>query len=239
MISIVTVDGKNEEMPLLKDVISETAAILTDEHWEKKYFSNTSEKDKYLESEPLMDFGCFDVALDGMLSGLPDVRSNYEDMGMLLIADSDMSPMEYLKPGIRADALLIRPLRIKELKTTMNEFISSGLKRMDRDEDSDDVFVLKTKEGRTFIPYDNIYYFEAREKKVFIRLLNEEIPFYSTIDELEGMLPDQFARCHRSFIVNVNRIRKLISAENTIELQQDFMIPLSRTYKQKLKERRP
>lgn len=236
MITIVTVDGKEEEIPVLKGAISESAAYLTDEHWEKKFFSKVSDMNAYLETEPLMDFGCFDVTVDGVIKGLGDMRSGHEDMGMLLIADTSVSPVEYLKPGIRADSLIMRPFESNELKKTMNEFISSGLNRMNRNEDSEDQFVLKTKEGRTFIPYDNIFYFEAREKKLFIRLLNEEYSFYSTIDEMEATLPKQFARCHRSFIVNMNRLKRLVSSENILELQQDFVVPISRSYKKQIKE---
>lgn len=237
MISMVTLDGKKEELQGLKEVISDTAAHMTEEYWDTKYFMTYDENHAYLESEPLINFGCFDLSVKGVLPALPELRRAYEEMGMMLIAEQDMSPMDYLKPGIRADALMVRPLTRELMKETMDSFVSLGLERMQR-ERGEESFLVETREEKTYIPYDNIYYFEAREKKIFVRLLKEEYGFYSTIEELGGKLPKQFVRCHRSYIVNVDKIKKILNAQNMLELQQDFTIPLSRSYKHQVRNRK-
>ena len=235
MISVVTVDGRADETDMLKNIIPDTAAVLTEERWEKFYFDNMREWLSFLETEPLMDFECFDVAMEGLLSSLKRVRSSYADMGIMLIADSSTSPLEYLRPGIRADTLIIRPVKYELLKEAVDNLVADGLERMKR-HDGEDSFVLETREGRTFIPYDNIYYFEAREKKIFVNTIENEIPFYSTIDDLANALPAQFSRCHRSYIVNINKIKKIVSTENMIELSSGFTVPFSRTYKSQIRE---
>ena len=88
---------------------------------------------------------------------------------------------------------------------------------------------METREGKTFIPYSQIFYFEAREKKVFLRTLYKEYGFYSTIEELAKGLPDYFLRSHRSFIVNRNTVENMKG--NEVFLRQGFTIPLSRSYK--------
>lgn len=231
---MVTLDGNISEIKKLKTAVSDVVAGLTDEYWDTKFFSALEESREYLKSEPLVDFACWDVTLKGVTSMLPEFRRAYEEMGLLLIADEHTSPLEYLKPGIRADSLLIRPYSPETLNDTLKDFIREGLDRKERNT-GEDSFVMETKEGKTYFPYDNIYYFESREKKIFIRLLNEEYGFYSTMDELEKLLPERFIRCHRSYIVNSEKIRRVLMSQNLIELVKDFVVPLSRTYKQMLK----
>ena len=43
-------------------------------------------------------------------------------------------------------------------------------------------------------------------------------------------------RCHRSFLVNTRKIQKIRMAENCLELYSGATVPLSRTYRQKIRE---
>lgn len=231
---VMALDGDRTEAAVLKKTLSDVIAGLSDEYWDTRFFSVLEEGRNYLREEPLIDFACCDVTIKGVTQLLPELRRSYEEMGMMLIADEMTSPMEYLKPGIRADSLLIRPYDTRTLNDTLHDFISEGLSRKNSD-NGQGSFTMETKEGKTFFPYENIYYFEAREKKVFIRLLNEEYGFYSTMDELEGILPEKFRRCHRSYIVNVEKINRIFLSQNLIELVKDFTVPLSRSYRQSFK----
>lgn len=64
---------------------------------------------------------------------------------------------------------------------------------------------------------------------------NEEFGFYHTIDGLEKELPEQFVRCHRGFIVNSTKIRKVALPQNLLYLTDDFEVPVSRSYKAEVK----
>ncbi len=231
---MVTVDGDKKETDVLKKTVSEVIAHLSEEYWDTKYFERLEEGKDYFQCDPLVDFACCDVTLQGATALLQELRRFYDEMGLLLIADERLSPLEYLKPGIRADSLLLRPYDRETLRLTLMEFIREGLARKEQNVDEDS-FVMETKEGKTYISYDKIYYFEAREKKIFVRLLHEEYGFYSTIEELEGMLPARFNRCHRSYIINTDKIKRTLLSQNMIELESEFAVPLSRSYKHKFK----
>ncbi|MCR4640692.1 MAG: LytTR family transcriptional regulator DNA-binding domain-containing protein [Lachnospiraceae bacterium] len=235
MISLVALDGDKKESAALKNAVSDVAADMTEEYWDTFFFSTLEEYGKYLKTEPLIDFACYDVAMKGALTFLQGVRKAYEQTGLLLIADESISPLEYMKPGIRADSLLMRPFTEETMKATLSEFVSEGLERNKR-KAGEESFVMETKEGKTYLPYDNIYYFESREKKVFVRLLKEEYGFYTTMDELEQQLRGDFIRCHRSYIINSGKIQKVLSGQNMIELKHGFTIPVSRSYKAGLKD---
>ena len=98
------------------------------------------------------------------------------------------------------------------------------------------MLLIETREGRTYVPFSKIYYFEAREKRIYVRLKKQELTFYDTIEHLSERLPDGFIRCHRSFIVNRSRIQRVMLSKNLIELEQNMEIPLSRSYKPVFKE---
>ena len=233
MISMVTVNGKHGEIALLKDIVSDVAARLTEDFWNTRFFENCSKCEEFLKEDPLLDFGCCDVTLDGMLELLPEIRKEYGHMGIMLIADIGISPIKYLKPSIRADALLLRPLSSKSIKEGMEELVRASFEIRDNEHNKNS-YIIDSKEGKTILPYDRIFYFEAREKKIFVRLLNEEYGFYSTIEELCKQLPEQFLRCHRSYIVNMGKIRRILGGQNMIDLEKGFSIPFSRSYKQSL-----
>ena len=108
---------------------------------------------------------------------------------------------------------------------------------MDKKQESDErTFLIENREGKTYIPMSQIYYFEAREKRIYVRLKREEYTFYDTMEHLAEELPEEFIRCHRSFIVSRSRIQKVMLSKNRIILEHNMEVPLSRSYKAALKE---
>ena len=63
-----------------------------------------------------------------------------------------------------------------------------------------------------------------------------EYGFYSTIEQLQEELGEQFIRCHRGFLVNQKKVERVVFAKNLIVLTDGYEIPVSRTYKSILKE---
>ena len=83
--------------------------------------------------------------------------------------------------------------------------------------------------------YSAICFFEARNKKIYLNTGAKEYGFYSTMEQLEQELSTSFIRCHRSFIVNVEKIEKVMFSKNLLFLTDGYEIPVSRTYKSVLR----
>ncbi|WP_161485663.1 MULTISPECIES: LytTR family transcriptional regulator DNA-binding domain-containing protein [Gracilibacillus] len=87
-----------------------------------------------------------------------------------------------------------------------------------------------------------IDYIEAREGHTFLFVNNEEFASSNTIKTLEERLsPLGFFRCHRSYLVNLQRVREIIIwSKNSYSLSLDnpskSTIPLSKANYSKLKE---
>lgn len=92
-----------------------------------------------------------------------------------------------------------------------------------------------------FHPFE-IDYIEARNGQSFLFTNNEEFVSSSTIKALEErLLPLGFFRCHRSYLVNLRRVREIIIwSKNSYSLSLDnpskSTIPLSKGNYSKLKE---
>ncbi|MBR3637298.1 MAG: LytTR family transcriptional regulator DNA-binding domain-containing protein [Lachnospiraceae bacterium] len=234
MIYLLTLYENEKEKQQLSVVYSDLAAKLTDDYWDMHFSKNVKECSEYLQEEPLLDFLCMDVCVSECVEFLSQMRKKYADSPLALVTDIKTPPTFYLRPGIRPDVILVKPFERKTIENSLEEFFQDRLSKMEEKEGDDTSFVVETRDGKTFIPFRQIYYFEAREKKVFLRTLHEEYGFYGTIEELSESLPDSFIRTHRSFIIN----RKLAETlkGNNLYMRQGFCVPVSRSYKSSLVE---
>lgn len=76
--------------------------------------------------------------------------------------------------------------------------------------DGKSVVTVKTLDGWIPIPFSNVVYLEAKERKTYVYSRELSGTHKNTLQEFEFLLPkDSFIRCHRSFIVNVNHIKEI------------------------------
>ncbi|MBQ6787677.1 MAG: LytTR family transcriptional regulator [Lachnospiraceae bacterium] len=230
MVSLLTYDKDSRELEILHMLSKDLAAMLSEDYWNMEQAITLDKLQAILEDKPLMDMLMFDVTPKDAIECLLKVRKSYRETQLMIIADLTTSPMEYMKPGIMASSLLLRPWTKEQAREVLKEFFQAYIEKYSQPDDKN-MFVIESKEGNLHIPYDQIYFFEAREKKIFICTGKEEYGFYYTIDKLAEELPEQFIRCHRGFIVNKYKIRKVVLSQNIIYLVDDLDVPLSRSYK--------
>ncbi|MCM1122697.1 MAG: LytTR family transcriptional regulator DNA-binding domain-containing protein [Eubacterium sp.] len=233
MISMLIYDRIKKELDRLRESAGNQAAYLSDEYWNFMLAQTRGEAEEHERKNALLNTACMDITGEGGISYIEEFRRKYKELSLMLIADTSISPMSYVRPGIMASSLLLRPCEDEEIDRVMREFLEACLERFETGQGS---FVVETREGKLNIPFDKIYYFEAREKKLHIQTDREEYGFYGTIDRLEEELPAHFMRCHRSFIVNTRKIEKVVLSQNIIYLAEGRDVPLSRSYKAALKE---
>nr|WP_288827924.1 LytTR family DNA-binding domain-containing protein [uncultured Clostridium sp.] len=233
MISMLIYGKDKRELRRMESITREAAARLSDEQWLIKGFQSIEETTEYIDTKPLLDFLCFDITGEGGVAFMEKVRAEYQETLLLLVADITISPMAYMKPGIMAASLLLKPMREEQIRETLYDLVDAYMKKHQKTDE--EAFMVETREGKTRIPYHQIYYFEAREKKVYLRTENREFGFYSTLEQLDGQLPDIFVRCHRGFIVHKGKIREVQLSKNVILLEKDVIVPLSRSYKAAVK----
>ena len=230
MITVLSYLEKLNNIPVLQEEFHSQAAFHSEEDW--RYFLYTKLEDlrKALKAEPVLDIHCWNVSGKQALAELEQTRKKYMEAFLLLIADSSISPMEYLRPSILPTALLLSPFDRLQCSQVLGELISSYCSQFKNKED-EDTFLIETREGRQRVPLSQISFVEARDKKIYICTRSESFGFYETIDHMSELLPAHFLRCHRSFIVNMEKVKKLNLSEGMIELDNGETVPLSRSYR--------
>lgn len=96
-----------------------------------------------------------------------------------------------------------------------------------------DKLTLWKNDKLSVLEIDDILYCEAHEHEVHVHTKEDEFRVSSSISDFHKKLPqDKFFRCHRSYIVNINKIREIIPWFNNtymLKLQGlDSEIPVSR-----------
>lgn len=163
-----------------------------------------------------------------------EVRECCREAYLLVLAGPETSPLTFLTPAVAPSSLIIRPLSDAELERAAREMFVS-IRRAYQARQDKGCFTIAMREEQRRIPYSDIYYFEARGRKLYARLRDEEIGFSGTLDGLEDKLPQTFQRCHRSFIVNKNQIERVLLAQGMLSLWDGLAVPVSRSYKKAIK----
>lgn len=223
------------EQKRMEQISKDATAYFSEEILTIEKFQKAETAAEFLEGKQLLDLACMEVMKAEDIQLIKKVRNFYMQSEILLIADSRISPMEYLTPEIRAASLLLRPYEEKQCRQVLHHFFRSFYQnRTDADEKCS--LILENQDGKTKIPFHLIYYIEVRERKLFIRLQNKEYSRYDSLENILKILPDSFLQCHRSFVFNTEYFDSVKLSENRIRLEHDIFVPLSRSFKPKIKE---
>ncbi|MDW8797253.1 LytTR family transcriptional regulator DNA-binding domain-containing protein [Staphylococcus pseudoxylosus] len=93
---------------------------------------------------------------------------------------------------------------------------------------------VKTNEKVMFLDPIDIDYLEGQDGKVMIHVGNEQYIHDTTLQNIEKLIiPYGFYRCHRSYIINLQKVSEIISwSKNSYSIRlntsKDTLIPLSR-----------
>lgn len=184
-------------------------------------------------AEPLLVLVC-DVTACGVIPVLEQMRLENPELRLVAVADGSISPMTYIRPTIQPVALMLRPLETELIRSTLAEvfrLLPSGRET----EQEEDCFTVELRGHLQRIPYREILYFEARNKRLILHLRRREIPFGGTLEKLEGELPAGFLRTHKSFIINSGAVSEIQYGQNQAILEGNVAVPISRSYKPKVK----
>ncbi len=140
---------------------------------------------------------------------------------------------DILNSMARPSGFYIKPINEQEMEILTADIYRDYLNISGKDED---YFHINIGASMYRIPSDSILYFESYEKKIYVHTLNQRIGFYDSLINLENRLGREFVRCHKSYIINRNRMESLSFVDMTIIMENGANISISRTYKSLLRE---
>ncbi|MBR3524364.1 MAG: response regulator transcription factor [Lachnospiraceae bacterium] len=153
------------------------------------------------------------------------LRSIGEKLDIIFIS----STAEYALEGYRVQALryLKKPVDIEQLREAL---LISYRKTAQKEG------LSLTCEGKLYnIRYDEIVYAESQARDVELTLKDRRLVTHMKISDLEKLLPDQFFRCHRSYIVNLLEVETIERYQATMK-NEDY-IPISQQLYTEMKNR--
>ena len=236
MISMLICSPRENELKYLTSCSKRLAETESDERWQFHCCRNEAELQEAVDEGDSYDIICVDIEMENAIEAAGKLKFDNPDAHVIIISGRSVSPAEYVVPSVMNSGLMLRPLTADGVAKSLKDNISAYLEKMYRGR-LENCFILDSKDGRQLVPHNMISYFESREKKIFLYTAKNEYSFYDTLDRLEKALPeDRFVRCHRSFIINRDKISSIVVNKNLIMLDNGEMIPLSRTYRSVLKE---
>lgn len=100
--------------------------------------------------------------------------------------------------------------------------------------DGKSVVTMKTNDGWIPIPFSEVVYLEAKDKKTYVHTGGNSGTHKYSLQDFEYSLPkDSFIRCHRSFIVNVNHIKEIFPDTHStflLVMKNGDRVPVSQSY---------
>ncbi|CAM3191422.1 LytTR family DNA-binding domain-containing protein [Filibacter tadaridae] len=96
------------------------------------------------------------------------------------------------------------------------------------------VVTVKTQDGWIPVPFKEVNYIEVKNRKTHVFTDRFSGTHKNSLQEFEYLLPHEaFVRCHRSFIVNVHRIREIYPDTHStfvLAMDDEVRIPVSQSY---------
>ena len=165
--------------------------------------------EELLASEKRFDIVFLDIQMEGM-NGIEAARNLREQQGdTVLIFITGIKEYVFDALDLYAFQYLLKPIDEDKFAEVLQRAVREVGRKKERR-------VLFIKSRNLTLDQSEILYIESRAKKVEIHTVRQTIEIYAAMDELEGQLGEEFYRCHRAYIVNMDCITEYDSESITL-----------------------
>ena len=198
--------------------------ILTDDSVEYKLepFRSAQELEKRLNSESCpFDLLILDIQMDGM-TGMELARSLREKGNRVSIIFVTACE-DYLSEGYGVQPIhfLLKPVRRAALASAIHTDLKLNY--------IPKTVVVHIGNKLVHLSFSDIRYVESYNHSIVIHQSTGNSTYYFSLSDFEKQLPvGQFARCHNSYLVNLNEVREIGRTE--LSLQSGETLPVGRAY---------
>ena len=215
-------------------VLSRLAKIL-----EKIFFKNSIEAEvvlqattpdevlSYINNNPV-DVLFLDINLKSTVSGcdVADIvrRKNKNIYIIFLTGHLEYALLAY---KYKTFDYLPKPVSDERLEETV-------LRLIDDTENAKSKFIKLN--NNTFVKEDEINYIKKDGMKLVFCTTSHNYETYNSFSKIQNYLPDNFVRCHKSYIINVNNIKKFNSTDNSVIFENESACSVGAKYKNEFLE---
>jgi len=159
--------------------------------------------------------------------------------GIDLLKDLEQKPVtifvtayqEYALKGFELDVIdyLLKPVSFERFKKAIDKTIEYiGFQQTGAKETSRDYFFLKTDTRIVKIVFSEVCLIEAQREYVKVVTASKKIMSLMSMNKIAELLPVDFVRIHRSYIVNLRHVDEVQG--NLVQIGKDFY-PISKNFR--------
>ena len=108
-----------------------------------------------------------------------------------------------------------KPITVERLEETITRIVN------DIETGNNNTKFIRLNSKNTIIAQNSIKYIKRDGMKLVFYTDNRQYEVYSSFNKIKNELPSNFVRCHKSYIVNTNRITNIDSGSNLIYFDKD------------------
>lgn len=173
--------------------------------------------------ENTVDLIFLDIEMEGMNGVDIANRLLQEKYGAFIIFVTNYT--NYMKDAFRASAFqyLVKPVSKEDVELELGRAIVAYRNNHMQ-------YCCKKYADETYLNYEDILYLESSNKKKFVHTMVQAYESMGSLaEDVEKMEQYDFIQCHKSYLVNMNKIRKI--EKNSIVLTDGTELPVSKAMK--------
>ena len=226
MIKIAIFSRISEEIQCIRRVLT---AYSFQHSWADCQIESASDQEDLEALQHTVDILICDVSAASVLEHIKAWKAQYPPVRIFPIAGPDVPPTAYVCPEIMPCGLFWRPVSPESAQPVVEQMMAVLHDQIVPP--TQESFRIAGKQKIQDVPFASILFFEAREKKLALRMQEQELSFSGTLSKLEEDLPPEFIRCHKSYIVNRRHILSVDRTNGTVTLDNQMELPISRSYR--------
>lgn len=123
---------------------------------------------------------------------------------------------------------LVKPIKFNNLQFLVEKAMNNVKKRQE------EKIIVQYRGITETIHISDIVYLESRAHQLSIFTITDQIQVYKKLDDYEDIMDASFVRIHKSFLVNMNYIKRI--ERSALTLKDGTVLPISKTKYQAVKD---
>ena len=174
------------------------------------------------------DVAILDVNLNSNMSGIDlakQIRENNKNMYIIF----STGHLEYslVAYTVKTFDYLPKPITLERLEITINRLLEDI-------QSSNKKFINIDK--KTILNPNEINYIKKDGMKLVFCTNSRNYETYNSFKKIQSLLPDNFVRCHKSYMANINNIININTKNNIINFDNNLSCEIGKKYKNKIME---
>lgn len=228
MLNFVLCDDNLNIVKKLKEML-EILFIKNDIDAKVSFYTDKPEKVLEYEKENTVDVLILDINLNSNISGIDLAKEiRKRNKNVYLIFSTGHLEYSLLAYSVKTFDYLPKPITLERLEVTLNRLLD------DLGSNDSKRFIQLNK--KTIINEKEINYIKRDGMKLIFCTGSGNYETYSSFNKIESLLPENFVRCHKSYIANTENILNINTNNNTIVFNNDLSCDIGPKYKNNVME---